>query len=212
MKTNHKAVVLIGLGGHALVVLDALRSAGREVAGYCDREPRTAFASGLLYFGEEASPVGKKALFTHEFLVTIGDNALRQRVSTGLKAGGFTESAAAVHATATFGSGVSFGAGTQVQGGVFVNARAVIGRGVILNTACIVEHECLIEDFVHIAPGAVLAGNVKVGTGAFIGANATIIQGITIGENAIVGAGAVVLRDVPAGCTVVGNPAKILAG
>jgi sugar O-acyltransferase (sialic acid O-acetyltransferase NeuD family) len=210
MKEKKLSVILIGLGGHALVVIDALRSVGRSIVGYCDREERRAFAGDLTYFGREASSKGKAVLEDHDFLVTIGDNALRGKVSAGLLAAGFTEAEAVIHATATVGSGVSFGRGTQVQGGVFVNARSVIGRGVILNTACIVEHECVIESFAHIAPGAVLAGNVTVGTGAFIGANATIIQGVTIGQNATVGAGAVVLRDVPAGKTVVGNPAKLL--
>jgi acetyltransferase-like isoleucine patch superfamily enzyme len=46
--------------------------------------------------------------------------------------------------------------------------------------------------------------------GATIGANATILPGLTIGEGAMVGAGAVVTKDVPPGCTVVGNPARIV--
>jgi len=41
-----------------------------------------------------------------------------------------------------------------------------------------------------------------------IGANATILPGKVIGEDAFVGAGALVTKDVPAGVTVVGNPAK----
>ena len=44
--------------------------------------------------------------------------------------------------------------------------------------------------------------------GASIGSSATILCGVTIGENAMVGAGSVVTHDVPAGATVVGNPAK----
>jgi sugar O-acyltransferase (sialic acid O-acetyltransferase NeuD family) len=211
MGNKNNSVLLIGLGGHALVVIDALHSAGRSIVGYCDREERTDFVGDLVYFGNEDGTESKVVLTANDFLVTIGDNALRQRVSDGLQTRGFTEAAAAVHATTTVGSDVSFGRGTQVQGGVFVNAKSVIGRGVILNTACIVEHECVVGDFVHVAPGVVLAGNVTVGAGAFIGANATVIQGVTIGANAIVGAGTVVLRDVPAGRTVVGNPAKQLA-
>jgi len=46
---------------------------------------------------------------------------------------------------------------------------------------------------------------------ASIGSNATILCGVTIGQGAIVGAGAVVTKDVPAGATVAGNPAKIIA-
>ena len=46
---------------------------------------------------------------------------------------------------------------------------------------------------------------------ASIGSNATILGGVTIGQGAIVGAGAVVTKDVPAGATVAGNPAKVIA-
>ena len=50
-----------------------------------------------------------------------------------------------------------------------------------------------------------------VGRRASIGSNATILCGISIGDNAMVGMGSVVTKDVPAGATVVGNPAKIVA-
>ena len=46
--------------------------------------------------------------------------------------------------------------------------------------------------------------------GASIGSGTTILGGVTIGERAMVGAGSVVTRDVPAGATVAGNPARIL--
>lgn len=43
-----------------------------------------------------------------------------------------------------------------------------------------------------------------------IGANATILPGVRLGKGCVIGAGAVVTRDVPAGITVVGNPAREL--
>jgi acetyltransferase-like isoleucine patch superfamily enzyme len=60
---------------------------------------------------------------------------------------------------------------------------------------------------VHIAPGAVVTGEIEVGDFAFIGANATVLPGCKIGANVIVGAGSVVTRDIPNGITVVGSPA-----
>ena len=52
--------------------------------------------------------------------------------------------------------------------------------------------------------GLLLAVFVQIGIGA------RIIPGVTVGEDAIVGAGAVIIKDVPAGATVVGNPGKII--
>jgi maltose O-acetyltransferase len=51
---------------------------------------------------------------------------------------------------------------------------------------------------------------VQVGKGASIGSGSVILGGVVIGERAMVGAGSVVTRDVPAGATVAGNPARVL--
>jgi len=203
-------VVIVGYGGHALVVADALSSSGRKIVGYCDEKENTANPLALRFLGAETDSGAATFLKDHGFLITIGSNKLRAKITGKLIEKGFHAALASVDASALISSRATLGAGTQVQGKVVVNALTTVGKGVILNTGCIVEHEGVIGDFAHVSPGAVLAGNVRVGAGAFIGGNATLIPGITIGDNAIVGAGAVVLKDVPAGRTVVGNPARIL--
>jgi maltose O-acetyltransferase len=50
---------------------------------------------------------------------------------------------------------------------------------------------------------------VRIGRNAWIGGGAIILPGVTIGDDALVGAGSVVTRDVPAGATVFGNPARV---
>lgn len=79
-----------------------------------------------------------------------------------------------------------------------------------------------VEDDVFIGPGAIVTNDPKldgnpdyetptlIKRGAKIGAGALIRAGVVIGENAVVGMGSVVLEDVPAGVTVVGNPARQL--
>ena len=78
-----------------------------------------------------------------------------------------------------------------------------------------IEHDCVVGDFVTFAPGAQCNGNVHIGSHAYIGAGAIIRQGtsdnpLMIGDGATVGMGAVVVKNVPAGATVIGNPARIL--
>ena len=86
-----------------------------------------------------------------------------------------------------------------------------IGRAFHANIGSYVEHDCVVGDFVTFAPGVRCNGNVTIGDRAYVGSGAIIRQGVVIGAGAVVGMGAVVLRDVPAGTTVAGNPAHALA-
>jgi len=49
---------------------------------------------------------------------------------------------------------------------------------------------------------------ITIGRNVWIGGGAIVVPGVTIGDDAIVGAGSVVTRNVPAGATVAGNPAR----
>lgn len=50
----------------------------------------------------------------------------------------------------------------------------------------------------------------NIGDNVFIGAGARILGGITIGDGAVIGANAVVIKDIPAGATAVGIPARLV--
>lgn len=113
-----------------------------------------------------------------------------------------------VDPTAVIGHGVRIGEGTVVMAGCVVNPNATVGRDVILNTGCVIEHDCVVGDNVHISPSACLTGAARVGDGAHVGAGAVVLPGVRVGEGAVVGAGAVVTRNVAAGLTVAGVPAR----
>ena len=59
-------------------------------------------------------------------------------------------------------------------------------------------------------PSVNVSGNVKISYGVEIGVGSQIIEKKKIGENTILGAGAVVIDDIPANCTAVGVPAKVI--
>jgi acetyltransferase-like isoleucine patch superfamily enzyme len=99
-----------------------------------------------------------------------------------------------------------------------------IGNHVRIHSQVFIPEYSILEEECWIGPNVVLTNaqypaspdakkNLKgpiIRRRAKIGANVTILPGVVIGEDALVGAGSVVVRDVPAGAVVVGNPAKII--
>ena len=110
---------------------------------------------------------------------------------------------------------VEIATGAALSPFVSITSNIKIGKCFHANLYSYVEHDCVIGDFVTFAPGVQCNGNIHIHDHAYIGAGAVIKQGtpdqpLIIGRGAVVGMGAVVTKSVPAGVTVVGNPARVL--
>ena len=200
---SREPVVVLGAGGHAKVVIATLRSVGETVVAILDDDPTTWGREllGVPVRGEMA------ALADHgnRAVIAVGSNTARAAIAAKFPAVAWVT---VVHSSAVIAEGVRLGPGTVVFAGAVIQPDTVLGAHVILNTLASVDHDCVVEAFCHLAPGVRLAGDVRIGRGAFLGIGAAVIPGRRIGAAAVIGAGAVVVRDVEAGATVVGVPAR----
>ena len=204
-----KSVILIGYSGHAYVVAETVLENGFTIVGYSDKEKAGSDPYDLVYLGFEGENDFIGWLKDIPFVLGIGDNKLRQNIANLIEDKG-KEIQTTIHKTAQISMNSIIGTGSFINKNVSVNSLVRIGKNVILNTGCIIEHECVLQDAVHIAPGAVLAGNVTVGERTFVGANSVIKQGVIIGKDVIIGAGSVIIANIPDGKKVVGNPGRII--
>ena len=209
-------VIVVGAGGHAGVVAEALLEAGAKVLGFTDPD---ASLHGTLRLGLPV--LGSDDVLTRYraenvrlanglgFVSLTGGPALRARLQQQLEAQGWIF-VGVVHPRAIVSRHATLGAGCQVLAGAIVQPGACIGAGTIINTAAIVEHDALVGDWCHLAPRATLCGQTRVGAGSLVGAGAVLRQSVSIGEDTLVGAGAVVLRDSPGHETLCGVPSRPL--
>lgn len=103
--------------------------------------------------------------------------------------------------------------GSTLCANVCLHSNVKIGKHFHANIYSYVAHDCIIGDYVTFAPNVSCNGNIHIHDHAYIGTGAILKQGtpdkpLIIGKGAVVGMGAVVTKDVEAGTTVIGNPAK----
>ena len=122
--------------------------------------------------------------------------------------------------------GCKIGEDCNIGAYVEIQSDVVMGRNVTVSSHSFICSLVTVEDDVFIGHGVMTVNDLNppsfkrdgtkknwkktlIKKGSVIGSNVTLFP-VTIGENSIVGAGAVVVRDVPDNCTVVGNPAQII--
>lgn len=197
-----KKLIIIGASGHGKVLLDLALKNEYEVLGFLDDNEEIKELVGYPVLGK----VSQVAAYSGEaeFIIGIGSNAIRKKIATEC----CLEWATLIHPRAVIGHGAMIGEGTVVMANAVINPFVSVGKHCIVNTASVIEHDNVIEDYVHISPGAVLAGTVQVGEGTHIGAGAVVRNNLSITKECVVGAGAAVVKDITEKGVYAGVPAK----
>lgn len=213
MKALKDSLLILGGGGHSLVVQEALVGQ-MEISclGIVDQPSSTR--PSPFQIPRVGQDEDLEALFAQGWsqavvaVGSLGDTSLRRKLRDMLAEIGFAfpciiDSSAMISAGATISGGAFVAKGAIVQPGAF------IGEMAILNTGSIVEHGCQVGAFSHVSSGAVLLGDVTVGQDTFIGGGSVVRQGIRIGSHCVIGAGSVVVKDIPDGSVAYGNPCRV---
>jgi sugar O-acyltransferase (sialic acid O-acetyltransferase NeuD family) len=207
-------VAASGLAREVLGLVEALNQDGADARSWTDvvvvdDDPAT--------WGTETGGrpvVGGLALVQefpeHRVLVCVGSGTSRRAVVERLAAEGVTDDryATLVHPDVRVPSSCRVGRGSLILAGAVLTADVSIGRHVVVMPHVTLTHDDVVDDFATLCAGVTLAGGVEIGQAAYLGASAAVREHLHVGPAAVIGMGAVLTRDVPAGETWVGTPAR----
>lgn len=211
---------LLGAGGFAREVMPFLKGSvaktllvpEKDIDAYFVEtwQPKEPLVNGysVLSLDEFIQLEGRKY-----FNVAVGSG--RDRKAMVVKVGSSAEPLMLLAPQTTILDCNIIGTGSVFCPNTMVTSNAKIGKFFQCNIYAYVAHDCVIGDFVTFAPGVRCNGRVHIDDYAYIGTNAVIREGtsekpLRIGKGAVIGMGAVVTKDVPAGATVIGNPARLM--
>lgn len=205
-------VIIIGAGGHARVVADAIRASGDYVFGFVDTVAPTR--KGDLF---EGVPIvgglddGLECLRREGLEIAIGfghcggrDRVIRELHRAGVRLH------RVIHPSASVSPSAAIEEGGYVGPQAVIEAHCRIGMGTIVNCGSCVCHECDIGCAVALCPGVMVGGRTVIGDRTWVGIGSTCIDKITIGADNFIGAGAVVVSDLSAKNFVLGVPARVV--
>ncbi len=206
-----RPVIVVGAGGHAKVLIDALLLSGARVLGCTDADParRGGHVLGVPILGDDTAldAHGRDAV---DLVIGVGSTRaqpLRRQLHGRLGAAGW-RIVGVRHPACIVAPSARIGQFVQVLAGAIVQAGATVGEATIVNTGAVVEHDVQVGAFCHVAPRALLCGDVIIGDGVHVGAGAVVLQSLRLGAGMVVGAGAVVTASQDAAGLLVGVPAR----
>lgn len=198
----NKELIIIGAGGHGLVVADIAKQNGYQKIAFLDDNKEKVYDYPIIGNSSEAVKYRDS-----DFFVAIGNNSVREHFVTALEEKDINV-ISLIHPSSIIAGDVVIGNGTVIMAGAVVNCKSKIGKGVILNTGCTVDHENIIGDYVHLSPGCHTSGQVVIQKETWLGTGSIVINNVEICERCTIGAGCVVISDLSQPGTYVGVPAR----
>lgn len=201
-------IVIVGAGGFGREVFDLLDRNLFTPVGFIDPNPPRGVELPLPVLGDDSFIKVLKARDIAQCLCVAIGNPQRRRAIFQLAAESGLRLPAIVHSSAVVFPSSTVERGAIVFPHAVITASCRISQGVLVNCGATLGHDVNIGDFTNIGPGAHLAGCIDIGQEVFVGIGACVREKTRIEDRAIIGAGSVVVKDVVAGTTVYGVPAR----
>jgi sugar O-acyltransferase (sialic acid O-acetyltransferase NeuD family) len=208
MTVDKPRIVLIGLSGNTVEILEAV-TAAYQVAAILSDDPR----HGDQFEGIQVAPLSRATAFDGvSYLFLIGSEKSFGRRQEMIDALGIPAEryARLSHPLAHVSRRATLGAGTVLYPGVVITSNGSLGNHVMVLPNSVIHHDVTIGACSIIGSNVTISGSARIGRGCYVGSAASIRNGVSIGDGALIGMAANVVKDVPPGAVMVGNPARPL--
>ncbi|WP_277632269.1 NeuD/PglB/VioB family sugar acetyltransferase [Avrilella dinanensis] len=207
MKAN---CVIVGAGTYGQVYAEYLKEE-YEILGFIDDAVHlhNTEINGIKVLGDFNYLLENLSKEINVF-IPIGNNKVRvellsKAIAAGFKTPNFIHKNTLIHPSVKIGKCVYILPGTQIMPLTEIKDFVLISMGVNI------AHHTVIEQGCFFSQGSNIGASIHFKEKVFCGIASTVMTGVKeIGTNSLIGAGAVIIKDVPDGATVVGNPGRII--
>ena len=209
MAKDDRPLVIFGAGRHGRNINDICVEHGRPVQGFLDDTKAVGtVVDGVPVLGGFAGWRTPDLLAACDFIVGVGDNAVRRRLGAEIRAAGGTMGSA-VHPDTFRSPSSRIGTGVYIHAYSRLMASAAVGDDCLIEGLCSIGSGCVVGQAVWLGAGCQLTAGARVNDDAFLGASAVVVGPACVDVGSVIGAGGVVTRDIPPDVLAVGVPATV---
>ena len=209
MNAPRRQLLIVGAGGYGREVLSYIEDDNPlfDFKGFLDSRA-DALAGTPRTPGIVGDPMHYQPQADEVFMVALGDPRLREHYSSVLREQHQVDFATVVHPRANVNRHARLGRGCIISPGAGISVDVQIGDFSCVQEFTVIGHDAQIGPWVQINSHCTIGGGARIGAYAVIHPNCVISSRAVIGEGAVVAPGSVVVGRIPAGITVLGNPAR----